>query len=183
LVVHIGTNNFCKLKGFGPQHLININTIPFGPPQYERPPDSYQWDPDEMTTQVKNKIEELVLCAGCLLPDTKIVTTDPTARRTKGGFANSRARSFSRLIEKQSPLHHHLITIKRYLRNNKRNHKNEDGGRYPLKEQHFNNDGVHYSKPELSRFLETLRKATKELDEGKWEAGTTLSPNYFYFKF
>jgi hypothetical protein len=76
-----------------------------------------------------------------------------------------------------------MTTFKRYMRHNNKNHKGDDGGRHPLAEERFQEDGVHYSKSELLLFLDTIRTAINELKEGPIEAGKRFGPNFFTLKF
>jgi lysophospholipase L1-like esterase len=183
IVLHIGTNDICKLKGFGRQPLVTIDPVHGEPPNYFRPPPGYLQDPDATAPQVVARIGELVREAARLYPRAAIWTTDPTARRTKGGFANLRVGSVARTIQKQSPNHHHLTTFKRYIRHNNKKHKGNDGGRHPLAEEKFQEDGVHYSKVELLLFLNTIRTAIDELKQGPIETGKKFGPNYFTLRF
>jgi hypothetical protein len=183
LVIHIGTNNICKLKGFGDQPLVTVDPAHGQPPNYRRPPPGYLQDPDMTAPQVVEKLGELVKETAGMFPNATVITTDPTARRTKGGFANLRVRSIARTIRQQSPNHHHLTTFKRYVRHNNKNHKGDDGGRHPLAEERFQEDGVHYSKVELLLFVDTIRTAINELKQGPIEAGKKFGPNFFALKF
>jgi hypothetical protein len=183
IVVHIGTNDICKLKGFGRQPLVTVDPVHGEPPKYRRPPPGYLQDPDATAPQVVAKIGELVREAARMFPNATIWTTDPTARRTKGGFANLRVRSVARTIQKQDPNHHPLTTFKHYMRHNNKKHKGDDGGRHPLAEERFQEDGIHYSKSELLLFVDTIRAAINELKQGPIEAGKKFGPNFFALKF
>jgi hypothetical protein len=168
IVIHIGTNNICKLKGFGDQPLVTVDPAHGQPPTYRWPPPGYLEDPDMTAPQVVEKLGELVRETAKMFQNAAVITTDPTARRTKGGFANLRVRSIGQTIRQQGPNHHHLTTFKRYV---------------PLAEERFQEDGVHYSKNELLLFIDTIRTAINELKQGPIEAGKKFGPNFFTLKF
>ena len=179
--LHMGTNNLCKLKGFGPQPLVAFDPRWGEPPKLVSPGSGYLQGPDELAMTVANKLERFARRVKECIPGATVVTTDPPARRTRDGFANSRVRATSHHISQQSSVHHHIRTWKKYLGNNSHNHKGNPGGRYPLRERFFS-DGVHYTKQELKLFFKTMRMARVKLDVNDTNGDEMLSPNWFDFK-
>ena len=87
-------------------------------------------------------------------PSSSVFTTEPSLRRSKHGFAAARAIEVGRKIKRRDERHHHA-TVLRQLHAVIRGKAEGDrlGGRYPINEEFFDEDGVRMTPTALRSSL------------------------------
>ena len=100
--------------------------------------------PLHSAVEVTAKYEALVDVALQTFPSARVVTSDPAPRRSGHGFAIKRAMRVSDEIQKKDERHSHIRLIRKFHAKRPAGKGNllKEGGKYPLREVHFEEDGM-----------------------------------------
>ena len=143
IFLNIGQNNISHLADEVLPHPLSPtieNYFPANGPR-EIPGDDF--------VAVVPRYEELVRKMCALFQEALIFSSAPAARRSKCGFAVRQAMMVAKRVDKTHGRHHHFSLLERF--HGRRTGKVPgEGGRFPLKEEFFLEDGVTMTRAALA---------------------------------
>ena len=98
---------------------------------------------------VARSYEALVAMMSAAFPAALIFSSNPAARRSAHGFAIRRAMTVTNKLKKMGANHHHFSVLRKF-HGRRTGSSAESGGRFPLKEEYFEDDGVRLIRAALS---------------------------------
>ena len=98
---------------------------------------------------VAKMYESLVEKMVSLFPKARVFSSNPAARRSSHGFAVRRAMVVTEKVKKKSERHHHFSVLRQF-HGRRLGTAAEKGGRYPIREMYFRNDGVTLNRAALT---------------------------------